>query len=91
MVSQYLLEVLKHCPPFLSLEALLEESILKKEKAEKVYFYFGTGIEKKHSRFQISASPDLEQSLTKNKKELQQALIDMFLNLHSILSTLLTD
>ncbi len=57
-------------PPFISLEALAEESIQKNEKAEKTYFYLWQLI---WSRF--SARPDLHRSLTKTKKELRQSPI----------------
>jgi hypothetical protein len=51
----------------------MEESNQKKKKAEKVYFYLRHNNSKKANLDQVLTSPDLEGSLTKTKKELQQS------------------
>jgi hypothetical protein len=68
--------VLRYLPKLrsTSLEApLVEESIQKKEKAEKVNFYLRHNFKKKRIWPRFSARPDLERSLTKTKKELRQS------------------
>jgi hypothetical protein len=54
-------------PPFSCLKALTEESLQKKEKAEKGLFLFTAQKLEKWSKFRFSASPDLGLSLTKTK------------------------
>jgi hypothetical protein len=54
---------------FSSLEALAGESLQKKEKAEKVYFYLRHNFYEKRIWPRFIARPDLERSLTKTKKK----------------------
>jgi hypothetical protein len=79
--SLWLIVTLSHrpqSPPLIvadcnRLATLTEESVQKKKKAEKVYFYLRQNKLKKQIWTKFSASPDLERLLTKTKKELRQS------------------
>ena len=85
MLLHYLPEV-QHTSPFSGLEAHAEVSIRNKEEAEKVYFYLRHNFWEKRIWPRFSARPDLERSLTKTKKELQQSPI-IFVDLHTVCLT----
>jgi hypothetical protein len=62
-----------HCPHFPVCKHLRRNPLRRKKRQKKSIFIYGNNFKEKQIFIWFSANPDLEQSLTKTKKELQQA------------------